>query len=535
MILTGFIILMLVMLVIGLIIGGASRRHQYRAEIANAKQQAEALRDKARADAKQQASAYLAKAKTTIQTERDNSEAEITDQQTDVTNRVNRVEQRKTSLDQMAERLDQRQSAIDDTNNEVKAERNLLAQKRHEASELSHKRQEAIAERAELQPEAAQQMIRDETTQQLANEKDATVRELTDNAEASADKAARNLIIESIQRGPVDLPREHAEHTVLVPTNDTKTKLVGRDGQHIRLLESLTGTDLVFDTEQPNVLIISTHDPVRRETARIAIESLLASRKITAANIEKQVLTAENDVLKDLRQTGEKAVSSLKIGFMHPDFMKLIGRLKFRTSYGQNMLSHSIEVAQMCGVMASELGENVRLAKRAGLLHDIGKSIDHEIEGTHVEIGAALAKAYGEDPVVINAIAAHHGDVEGTSPIATLVATADSVSGSRPGARSESVEEYINRLHSLEKIANDHTGVQDSYAIQAGCEIRIVVQPKVLDDDASAKLTNDVKDQIERDLTYPGKIKVTTIRELRAVEYVGDKPTKKKSKKKKRA
>nr|WP_225353156.1 HDIG domain-containing metalloprotein [Secundilactobacillus paracollinoides] len=217
-----------------------------------------------------------------------------------------------------------------------------------------------------------------------------------------------------------------------MPTNDTKTKLVGRDGQHIRLLESLTGTDLVFDTEQPNVLIISTHDPVRRETARIAIESLLASRKITAANIEKQVLTAENDVLKDLRQTGEKAVSSLKIGFMHPDFMKLIGRLKFRTSYGQNMLSHSIEVAQMCGVMASELGENVRLAKRAGLLHDIGKSIDHEIEGTHVEIGAALAKAYGEDPVVINAIAAHHGDVEGTSPIATLVATADSVSGSRP-------------------------------------------------------------------------------------------------------
>lgn len=525
------VLTVVVALIVGLVIGGVSRRRQYRHELAVATQKATALRAAAQKTATQQATDYRTKSKVTVQKERVTTEAELANQQADIKTRNDRLEQRQVMLDQMANRLDQRQGSIDETQATLDEDQTKLNATRDQARELHTQRQTEIATRAELSINDAKQMIRTQTGQELAREADVTVRELTDNAEASADKMARNLIIESIQRGPVDWPREHAEHSVLVPTNDTKSKLIGRDGQHIRLLESLTGTDLIFDPEQANVLLISTHDPVRRETARIAIEGLLASRKITTASIEKQVIAAESDVLKDLRQTGERVVSLLKIGFMHPDFMKIIGRLKYRTSYGQNVLNHSIEVAQMSGVLAAELGENVRLAVRAGLLHDIGKAIDHEIEGTHVEIGVALATAFDEDPVIINAIAAHHGDVEATSPIATIVATADAVSGSRPGARSESVEEYINRLHSLEKIANDHTGVQDSYAIQAGREIRIVVQPKVLDDDASAQLTNDVKDQIERDLTYPGKIKVTTIRELRAVEYVGDKPTKKKKRK----
>ncbi|WP_056947333.1 ribonuclease Y [Secundilactobacillus odoratitofui] len=525
-------IITIVTLVVGLLAGSLFHRQQSRHELEVANQKATALQQAAHQDAVKQAEKYLAKAKTEIQSDRRATELELADQQTDIESRQRRVEQRQTTLEQMGSRLDQRQKGLEDAQTGLDENRDQLNQTRSQARQLFTDRQTEVANRAELTVNDAKDQIRNQTAAQLQQEADVTVRELTDNAEASADKAARNLIVEAIQRGPVDWPREHAEHTVLVPTNDTKSKLIGREGQHIRLLESLTGTDLIFDPDQPNLLVISTHDPVRRETARIAIESLLASRKITAAAIEKQVQTAQNDVLKDLRQTGERAVSLLKIGFMHPDFMKIIGRLKYRTSYGQNVLNHSIEVAQMTGVLAAELGEDVRLAKRAGLLHDIGKAIDHEIEGTHVEIGVALATAFGEDPVVINAIAAHHGDVEVTSPISTLVAVADAVSGSRPGARSESVEEYINRLHSLEKIANDQHGVQESYAIQAGREIRIVVQPKVLDDKASAQLTENVKDQIERDLTYPGKIKVTTIRELRAVEYVGDKPAAKKKKKK---
>ncbi|GAX01436.1 ribonuclease Y [Secundilactobacillus silagei] len=524
-------IIVVATLVIGLLAGYIIRRQKHRRDVDAATRQAAALRESARKDAEKQATKYLTEAKAKVQQDRQATEAELADQQTETDNRQKRTEQRQVTLKQMAERLDQRQDAIDKTQSELNADKDHLNETKNQGHQLFIDRQDEVAKRAELTTNEAKDQIRLDTARKLEQEKDVTVRELTESAEASADKDARNLIIESIQRGPVDWPREHAEHSVLVPTNETKSKLIGRDGQHIRLLESLTGTDLVFDPDQPNLLLISTHDPIRRETTRIAIESLLASRKITAAAIEKQVQTAQNDVLKDLRQTGERTVSMLKIGFMHPDLMKIIGRLKFRTSYGQNVLNHSIEVAQITGVMAAELGEDVRIAKRAGLLHDIGKAIDHEIEGTHVEIGVALAKAFGEDPIVINAIASHHGDVEVTSPISSLVAIADAVSGARPGARSESVEEYINRLHSLEKIANDHKGVQESYAIQAGREIRIVVQPKVLDDKATADLTENVKDQIENDLTYPGKIKVTTIRELRAVEYVGDKPGKKKKKK----
>lgn len=522
----------IVAVVLGLVVGGLSRRRQYQQDIATAKQKAQALQDAAAIDANQRAKAYLMRAKESVNTDRLATEDELTNQMADIEARRDRMAQRHETLNQQERRLNQRQAHIDDTQVELDDSKQLLEKARTVADALTDQRQIEVAKQAELDLITAQQMIRNQTARELSQEAESTVRELSDNAEASADKTARSLIIEAIQRGPVDWPREHFEHTVLVPTSEAKSRLIGKEGQHIRLLESLTGTDLIFDPDQTNVLQISTHDPIRRETTRIAIESLLASRRITATTIEKEVLSAENEVLKDLRQTGERVVSALKIGFMHPELIKIVGRLKFRTSYGQNVLSHSVEVAQMAGVMAAELGEDVRLAKRAGLLHDIGKAVDHEIEGTHVELGVGIAETYDENPVIINAIASHHGDVDITSPISVLVAAADSVSGARPGARSESVEEYINRLKNLEAIANAHKGVQESYAIQAGREIRIVVKPQELDDQASVTLTNNVKDQIEKDLTYPGKIKVTTIRELRAVEYVGDRPTKKKKKRK---
>lgn len=529
MLVTGLII---GLLLIGLVVGYLVRRHQHRQELLAVQAQARDIVAQATAKTKAKIAKLQAQNKRETLAYQQSVKDELTEQQSDMAVREQRRQQREQTLNQMVVRLDEQTAMLDHRSQVNQQQRHTIHDLKNQAQDLRTQRTTTLAQRAGMDTQAAQDEVLRQTEIELKRDFDIEVKAQTDNAEANAERWAKDVVLPATQTGPQDLPKEHLEHTVTVPNGEVRSKIIGRDGQHIRLLETLTGTDLLFVPDDNTTLFISTHDPIRREVARLAITNLVASRRISANQIETQVENAQRDVNHSLWETGEHAVSLLHVGWMHPDLMKLIGRLKYRTSYGQNVLQHSIEVAQLTGAMAARLGYNTRLARRAGLLHDLGKAIDHEVEGTHVEIGVEFAQKYDESDVVINAIAAHHGDVEKTSPISDLVAASDAISGARPGARSESVEDYINRLRSLEKIANDRDGVTESYAIQAGRELRIIVNPQTLDDQGAADLTQEVAKKVEAELTYPGKIKVTTIRKLTAVEYVGDEKKKKKKKKK---
>ncbi|GEO67846.1 ribonuclease Y [Levilactobacillus spicheri] len=529
MLVTGLII---GLLVIGLILGYLVRRHRHIQKLMTVQAQARQIIENATAQTKQKIATLQAKSRRETLAYQQSVKDELTEQKSDIAVREQRRQQREQLLNQMAVRLDDQTSLLDERSQTNHQQRQKIHDLRDQATALRDKRVTTLAEQAAMSTKEAEEVVLQDTDLALKRDRDIEVKALNDDAEANAEKWAKDVVLAATESGPQDLPKEHLEHTVTVPNGEVRSKIIGRDGQHIRLLETLTGTDLIFVPDDNSTLFISTHDPIRREVARTALTNLIASRRISANQIETQVENAQRDVNHSLWEVGEQAVSRLHVGWMHPDLMKLIGRLKYRTSYGQNVLQHSIEVSQLAGAMAARLGYDARLARRAGLLHDLGKSIDHEVEGTHVEIGTEFAEKYGEDPIVINAIAAHHGDVEKTSPISALVAAADAISGARQGARSESVEDYINRLRSLEKIANDRDGVTESYAIQAGRELRIIVNPQTLDDHAAANLTQEVAQQVEKELTYPGKIRITTIRKLTAVEYVGDEKKKKKKKKK---
>ncbi len=416
------------------------------------------------------------------------------------------------------ENLDKKSEAMEKKEASLVAREEKLSKKSAEVEALYEKGIQELEKISGLTSEQAKEYLLKSVEEDVKHDTAKMIKELEAKAKEEADKKAKDYVVTAIQRCAADHVAETTVSVVQLPNDEMKGRIIGREGRNIRTLETLTGVELIID-DTPEAVVLSGFDPIRREVARIALERLIVDGRIHPARIEEMVEKAQKEVEANMREDGEAATLEVGIHGIHPELVKLLGKMKFRTSYGQNALKHSIEVAQLAGLLASEVGVDVRLAKRAGLLHDIGKSVDHEMEGTHVQLGAELCKKYKESAVVINAVESHHGDVEPQSLIACLVQAADTISAARPGARRETLETYTNRLKQLEDITNSFKGVEKSYAIQAGREVRIMVVPEQISDDDMVLLARDVAKRIENELEYPGQIKVNVIRESRVTDY----------------
>lgn len=433
--------------------------------------------------------------------------------------------ERRSEIQRLERRLLQREEAIDKKNESIQKKEDALNERVVEIENSEKKAEELCAQRREelervsgFSSEEAKQVLLDEIRKEITHDAALMIKEVESKAKEEADKKARDIITNAIQRCAADHVSESTVHVVALPNDEMKGRIIGREGRNIRTLETLTGVDLIID-DTPEAVILSSFDPIRREVARIALEKLIVDGRIHPARIEEMVERAQKDVENDIKEEGEQAALETGVHGLHPELIRLLGRLKYRTSYGQNVLKHSVEVSYLAGLMASELGLDVALAKRAGLLHDIGKAVDQEQEGPHALIGGDLAKKYRESPAVVNAISAHHGDVEMITLEAVLVQAADAISAARPGARRETLEAYIKRLETLEEIANSYEGVEKSYAIQAGREIRIMVKPDQIDDLGTIELARNIVKSVEEQLEYPGQIKINVIRETRTIDF----------------
>ena len=501
----------LISLVIGILVGVVIRKKIAESKINGAEEEAKKLVELAKIEADNLKKEEIFKAKEEIMNARNELDKEIKERRGEIQKQESRIIQKEENLERRSDNFEKKEK-------DLEREEQNLNERKQDVENLYTEQMKVLQDIAKLTQEEAKDQLLKSVEQDITSEKAALIRDLTQKAKDEALKNGREIVAYAIQKCAADHSAETTVSIVPLPSDDVKGRIIGREGRNIRALETLTGIDLIID-DTPEAVILSGFDPLRREVARIALEKLIDDGRIHPAKIEEMVEKAKQELAETIRSEGERAALESGVIGLNPELIKLLGKLKYRTSYGQNVLNHSIEVSNLARIMAEELGLDAKLARRAGLLHDIGKALDHDMEGTHVEIGVEILKKFKENPLVINAVEAHHGDVEPQTLEAVLVQAADAISASRPGARRETLEAYIKRLENLESIAYSFDGVEKSFAIQAGREVRIIVKPEKITDDQMTLLARDVSKRIEEEMDYPGQIKVNIIRETRVVDY----------------
>lgn len=481
------------------------------------KKKAESIIEKAKKEAEKNKKNSIFETKEEIHKLKLDAEKEIKEKKLEMKESEDRLLQRENNIDKRDQALQKRENTLDERENNLLYKQKEIQEIKDEMEEIRAKELQSLEAIGKYTKEQAHKEIMTRVEENMSKEIANYIKERESEAKLEMDEKAKNILVNCIQKYAADVTNEQTVSVISLPNDEMKGRIIGREGRNVRTIESVTGVDLIID-DTPEAIVISSFDPLRREIAKLTLENLIKDGRIHPARIEELYDKMCKEVNARIREIGKNTIYKLGLSKMDSDLVEIVGKLHFRSSYGQNALQHSIEVAELSGIMAAELGENVNLAKRAGLLHDIGKAIDFEMEGSHVSIGVELAKKYNEDPVVINSIASHHGDTEATSVISVIVAIADTISASRPGARNDSTENYFQRLEQLESIGNSMKGVDKTYAVQAGRELRVMVKPEEVDDLASFKIARDIKEKIESEMQYPGTIKVTVIRETRATE-----------------